>query len=1003
VSCSPGSISQTGTASCTAAGGTSPYSWSVTGISGASLAGSGTRVTFKPNNGTGTASIKVTDAGGNSTTASVSVVALCASLGSATTYNASGSGTTTSPYVLCTTAQLLNLMATQAAWSKSFVLGANIDLTGYNEGNGITPIGYILGCCGQIEQQSVPFTGVFDGNGYSISNYSYDYTGQYSGSAAYVGFFGYVEGPGIVRNLTLANATISTTSSESHIAPLVGLASNGALISNCSASGNATSNVAGGYAEVGGLVGDLIGGAYVVSSSSSVTVNNLSATSGGGTGGLVGGNGGEGFYGAIIDSFATGNVSSGSPSFLGTGGLVGNFPGGIIRNSFATGNVTAPKDGGAGGLVGIGGGTSITNSFATGNVSCTGAGNGGTPCGVLIASVNGTTLTNDYYSSAATCNNTGTQGCTAAGSGAATATLQSSSNAPLSSWDFGYVWKQNSGAFPSLSPQTFDFAAAGGCTANGSGSPFAAGTGSLTHPFIICNAAQLNNLASTSTYWGLGYAFRLASNINLAGYGANFPIGATSGGNVFRGIFDGSGFTIANPSTLLFGQTDVSILHDFSVQNAGLGSGSTPLGAVAMQAQDGAIYDVFATGTAAVTSGSSVGGFVGNAANLSIARSYSTVAVSTTNSGSAIGGLVGSSAGSCNTLRITDAFSLGSITAPGGDTTTGYVTGAYEPAAPCGGNQQYFATNTYYSSASACSGNCDTTGVTGINTSVQTTYFYAPSNAPLSNWDFSTVWTSNAPTALPVLAPSPAAGAAPGWVTSGLVANFDAAKADGGSGPYTPGCSGGQLTWTDLVNAITGTLTGFAGCGATNGWNGTGSPSDPYRLSFDGTTGAYVNLGAPSAFPAGTSARSVCVWARMESTPQTGYEVAFAYGTAAASEAMYIGKASGSTSLDGGGYFQNVYSPSSFWVVGEWNHVCLTYDGTDAVLYANGLQIGSAAENWNLVQDVAVIGQDVDVGAGEYWPGSVSSVMIYDRALQASEVLQNCDALAPRFQGAFCD
>jgi len=237
------------------------------------------------------------------------------------------------------------------------------------------------------------------------------------------------------------------------------------------------------------------------------------------------------------------------------------------------------------------------------------------------------------------------------------------------------------------------------------------------------------------------------------------------------------------------------------------------------------------------------------------------------------------------------------------------------------------------------------------------------------------------------------------YITNGLRVNYDASLANGGTGPYAvSGCAAGQLTWTDQKNAIPGTLTNFAICDSTVGWNGTGTIVDPYRITFDGIT--YVDLGTPAVLPTGFTPRTLCAMAKTDQLPG-GYSEIMGFGRADHSNAMYIGTANGSLILDGGGYYENTYSPTPFWVIGQWAHACVTYDGTTARLYGNGTLLDTQPQTWNLILDSATIGRDV--GANDYWVGSVISVMIYNRALTASEISINCNALASRVQNVTCN
>jgi hypothetical protein len=88
----------------------------------------------------------------------------------------------------------------------------------------------------------------------------------------------------------------------------------------------------------------------------------------------------------------------------------------------------------------------------------------------------------------------------------------------------------------------------------------------------------------------------------------------------------------------------------------------------------------------------------------------------------------------------------------------------------------------------------------------------------------------------------------------------------------------------------------------------------------------------------------------------------------------------------GGGYNGDDVDVAGFWDAGEWHHLALTYDGTTARLYADGVEIGSAAKTWNLVLNRAYIGEQIN-SAGEYWNGMVDEVCIFDHTLSVEEIL----------------
>ena len=255
-----------------------------------------------------------------------------------------------------------------------------------------------------IGTSSSPFTGEFNGNGYTISNFKIT-TGR-----AYVGLFGYNKG--VIKNLGVENFTVNVSYSSGNVdaGGLVGY-NDGGSITNSYATGNVSatstsiptySAYAGGLvgynnsgditnsyatgnvsatstdsAYAGGLVGENLGditNSYAAGDvSATVTYSSTSTSPGAYAGGLVGYN----YYGGITNSYATGNVSATSTSTSTSayaGGLVGRNGGGSITNSYATGNVSATSSyhyAYAGGLVGRNSG-SILNSYAMGEVSATG-------------------------------------------------------------------------------------------------------------------------------------------------------------------------------------------------------------------------------------------------------------------------------------------------------------------------------------------------------------------------------------------------------------------------------------------------------------------------------------------------------------------------------------------------------------------------------------------------------------------------------------------------------
>jgi len=238
-----------------------------------------------------------------------------------------GSGTQDNPYLIYTAEQLNMIGRSLCDWDKHFKLMADIDLGGY-EGDQFNVIG--IG-------RNWAFTGVFDGNGHTISNFSYMST-----DTDCIGLFGYVDDPNAeVKNLGLLDPEINAGTGD-HVGSLVGRLGNG-TVTACYARGGTIS----GRNDVGGLAGTNYGTVTNCSSSASVSGTDLRV------GGIVGRN----HRSSITTSYSTGTVSGGGS----VGGLVGSNYVGSITTSYSTGTVSG--GGSVGGLVGSNYEGSITSSF----------------------------------------------------------------------------------------------------------------------------------------------------------------------------------------------------------------------------------------------------------------------------------------------------------------------------------------------------------------------------------------------------------------------------------------------------------------------------------------------------------------------------------------------------------------------------------------------------------------------------------------------------------------
>ena len=251
----------------------------------------------------------------------------------------------------------------------------------YNAGAGWAPIG------GHGETTHQAFTAVFDGNGNDIENLYLNLETDAANAGTYVGLF--ADLTGTVRNVGLTDPYVKNARSGAVTAvpafvrtgALAGRNNIGSVVRDSYVTGG---SVTGDQSAVTGaptnLVGCLLGynaGTVRDSHAGCAATATGSDETRDQAGGLVGENAAITVdsvtgVGVVRDSHATGNVTADRSA----GGLVGNnTTNGHVAGSYATGAVTATGPAGrAGGLLGrSGSGADVYFSYATGDVSVSGA------------------------------------------------------------------------------------------------------------------------------------------------------------------------------------------------------------------------------------------------------------------------------------------------------------------------------------------------------------------------------------------------------------------------------------------------------------------------------------------------------------------------------------------------------------------------------------------------------------------------------------------------------
>src|SRR5450830_1025379 len=613
----------------------------------------------------------------------------------------------------------------QGNLSGNYVLGSNIDasVTGsWDSGRGFMPIG----------NAATPFTGKFDGLGHEL----YGLTINRAETPA--AMFGNIGLAGIVRNLSLSNVTITGSQAVSgatytDVGALAGY--NAGTINNVSSSGAVHGA---GYVNMGALVGTNAG-----TVSNSRAAGTVLATAYGAAGGLVGLNTAGGLikssssavaatstsyfagglavlnYGTISDSYATGAVSVGSTGGSYGGGLAAiNHYNGVVKNSYATGNVTGTS--GLGGLLGrIESGGTVDNSYATGNV--TGSGNnigglvglsygpirnsyatgnvtGNSTVGGVVG-YNLSTMTNVYYSGKLTAggasvgmivgdNNGGTvtNAYFDKGLNSMLASIGVTGNAATSN-ALGLTSAQ---MLQGSNFAGFNFTTTAGAAGNNwvivSGDGSINGASAGTRPMLASEWSNTINSTHQLQLMAMSKAasYTLDSSFSAASTAANgndvwgstgfIPVGTA--GSAFTGSLDGTGHIVSNLNIIKSGVAGVGLFGVVGgggvIANVGLSGGTINGGdntGALVGTNGGSVSGSFAT--SAVTGANNVGGLVGSNTG-TIKDSYASGAVT---GSSGAGGLLGSNSGT-----VTTSYANGSVSGAGGGlvgTGAGSVTGSY--------------------------------------------------------------------------------------------------------------------------------------------------------------------------------------------------------------------------------------------------------------------------------------------------------------------------------------
>jgi hypothetical protein len=217
----------------------------------------------------------------------------------------------------------------------------------------------------------------------------------------------------------------------------------------------------------------------------------------------------------------------------------------------------------------------------------------------------------------------------------------------------------------------------------------------------------------------------------------------------------------------------------------------------------------------------------------------------------------------------------------------------------------------------------------------------------------------------------------PRIVTDGLVLLLDAANPRSYPGTGT--------TWTDLSGlSNNGTLINSVGYNAAN--NGI--------MTFDGTDD-YISIPQTLSTPF-----TICGFVRYidQAKTQNTFINSFPHTVLAISlnrvggGQLYVYIGNGTSWLAA----PSIISSSNM-TINVWYHVAFTSSGAGSTLYLNGTNVGTSIHSPSGWGSTYYLGAINAGGFAEYLKGSIGTTHIYNRALAATEIQQNFNALRGRY------
>jgi len=195
------------------------------------------------------------------------------------------------------------------------------------------------------------------------------------------------------------------------------------------------------------------------------------------------------------------------------------------------------------------------------------------------------------------------------------------------------------------------------------------------------------------------------------------------------------------------------------------------------------------------------------------------------------------------------------------------------------------------------------------------------------------------------------------------------------------------IGWWRLDEGTGTTVADFSGAGH-NGFFAEGNPEWAQgkfgnALKFDGTN--KVEIPDHPDFHL-TDAVSIALWAKPEDS-QPEYAKFFCKQKGSTEYPYAIQYNSSASSIRGTVYasarFDTASTPS---FVGEWAHLCMTYDGSVAILYKDGEEAGRIGASGELQQNDLSLSIGGRLGSGQNFNGTIDDVYLFNHALSIEEI-----------------